>query len=119
MTGLTMVVCAYGFAAGGVQGLYNAAVYEICKPVEKTQNKKGSENGRRRDDPNVKIRLAFVLLMVGAATLTGAPVGGALISREDGDYLRAQLFAASSVLLGGFFLIAARVARVGWKAYRT
>ena len=119
MTGLTMIICAYGFSAGGVQGLYNAAVYEICKPIDESQRKKRGEARQGGDDPKVKVRLALVLLIVGVATLTGAPVGGALIGRRDGDYLGAQLFAASSVLLGGVLLIAARVARIGWGVGRT
>ena len=103
----------------------------MCQPIEKRNKllngrKRAQENthelneaGKGTENAKVNVRLAVVLLMIGSANLTGAPIGGALIGMAKGDYLWAQLFAGASVLLGAFFLIAARVARVEWKDGRS
>ena len=144
-----MVICAYGFVAGGVQSVYNAAVWEMSMRKRKSKStsmatlrgKKGGGGGGGDegegeeeeeggdmememekemgvDEGALKVRLAVVLSVIGIATLTGAPLGGALISRMGGEYLGAQLFAGSSVLLGGVLLGAARWKRDGWRAAR-
>ena len=60
------------------------------------------------------VRVAFVFLWISIAALTGTPIGGAIIKREHGGYLGAQLFAAMTVLSGGCLMIAARYAKAGW-----
>ncbi|TGO89565.1 hypothetical protein BPOR_0103g00110 [Botrytis porri] len=44
---------------------------------------------------------------------TGPPIAGLLITRDNGRYLSAQLFATMSLLLGFFFLCAARFVVTG------
>ena len=95
---IIVVACFYGFFSGAVQGLYNPAIW----------NFPGDNDAKRG------IRVAFVFMGIGFAALTGTPIGGALIKREDGGYLGAQLFAAVTVLVGGCLMIAARYAKVGW-----
>ncbi|KAL9103343.1 MAG: hypothetical protein Q9163_001609 [Psora crenata] len=116
LVGFTMTLCAYGFAAGGVQSLYNAAVWEMSKLKHRRDGPRPVYGRTETDDSFLKVRLAVVLSAIGIATLTGAPLGGLLITRMDGGYLGAQLFAASSVLLGGVLLAGARWKKVGWKA---
>lgn len=53
--------------------------------------------------------------IVGFATLTGTPIAGALISKDNGGYVYAITFSGVSMFLGGAFLVAARMARVGLK----
>ena len=98
---LLVVACLYGFSAAGLQGLYNATVYSFSP-----------------DRSKVGIRMALVFAVIGVACLTGAPVGGALINAHDGDYLYAQLFSGLSILVGGMFLLAARLVKSGWSAGR-
>jgi len=57
----------------------------------------------------------LIFSIVGFATLTGTPIAGALISRDNGGYTGAILFSGVSMFLGGAFLIWARIARVGPK----
>ena len=45
--------------------------------------------------------------------LTGPPIAGLLITRDNGRYVYAQAFAASSMLLGFFLLCGARFATTG------
>ena len=52
---------------------------------------------------------------MGFATLTGTPIAGALISKNNGDYTYAILFSGLGMFIGSAFLISARVARVGTK----
>lgn len=56
--------------------------------------------------------------LVSVASLTGPPLGGALIGAGSGHYLYAQAWAASSLALGGLVLIAARYTRVGFKVIK-
>ena len=62
-----------------------------------------------------RIILLLTLSIVSFATLTGAPIAGALISRDNGGYTFAILFSGVSMFLGAAFLIGARIARVGLK----
>ena len=45
--------------------------------------------------------------------LTGPPIAGLLITRDNGGYVYAQAFAASSMLLGFFLLCGARFVVTG------
>jgi hypothetical protein len=55
----------------------------------------------------------MILGFVSLANLTGPAICGAIIQQQRGGYLGAQLFGASSILLGAFMALAARVAKVG------
>jgi hypothetical protein len=59
--------------------------------------------------------MGMVFSVVSFACLTGPPLSGALIERNQGRYLHAQIFAGSAVMCGCFTLVASRVARVGGK----
>ena len=45
--------------------------------------------------------------------LTGPPIAGLLIIRDNGRYVYAQAFAASSMVVGFFLLLGARLAVTG------
>ena len=53
--------------------------------------------------------------IISFATLTGTPIAGALISKDNGGYVYAIIFSGVSMFLGGAFLVAARVAKAGVK----
>lgn len=80
-----------------MQGLYNPVIWQF----------NGSDPAKRG------VRIAFVFLCISVGALTGTPIGGTII-KKSGGYLGAQLFAATTVLLGGCLLVAARYAKVGW-----
>ena len=100
-TSLTIIACFYGFAAAGMQSLYNATIFSFAPDMR-----------------SAGVRMACVYLALGVASLTGAPIGGALIKKREGDYLYAQLFAGGSILLGGMLLLAARFVKLGWRPSR-
>jgi predicted MFS family arabinose efflux permease len=95
---LLVVACFYGFAVAGLQGLYNAAIFSFSS-----------------DPRTLGIRMAMVFVVIGLGCLTGAPVGGALIDVDSGQYLYAQLFAGCTLLFGALLLLAARLVKSGWK----
>ncbi|KAL6721515.1 hypothetical protein ACLMJK_000619 [Lecanora helva] len=111
---VVFVACLFGFATGGVQGLYNPVIWEF------SAKKRGVGGGvvGVEDQGKAGARIAVVFLGMGVATLTGAPVGGALVGQMHGEYLGAQLFAGVSVLIGFGFLVAARWRREGWGPVR-
>lgn len=57
----------------------------------------------------------MILSMVGAASLTSPTIEGALIQEDNGAYLYAQLFSATSILIGALAGVACRIAKTGFK----
>jgi hypothetical protein len=53
--------------------------------------------------------------IIGFATLTGTPIAGALLSRDNGGYTLAIIFAGVTMFSGAAFLLASRVANVGFQ----
>jgi hypothetical protein len=63
------------------------------------------------------VRLGMVFSVVSFAALTGPPLAGALIQQNDGKYLYAQMWAGTSMMAGFLTLVAARIAKAGWKPF--
>ena len=55
----------------------------------------------------------MVLSVVAVAALIGSPIAGALVQRDDGGYLYAQMFMGSAIMAGTLTLVGARAVRVG------
>ncbi|KAL8731054.1 MAG: hypothetical protein Q9166_003705 [cf. Caloplaca sp. 2 TL-2023] len=133
-TSIHLVACFYGFAAAGVQSLYNACVWGIVGPspaAAEAVAKAGKEDGCEGegedgmmgkegelkglfDEGRARMKLAIVFAMIGVACLTGAPLGGKILEKGEGSWVGAQVFAGSSVAVGGVLLVGARVVREGW-----
>ncbi|KAL8987367.1 MAG: hypothetical protein Q9169_008708, partial [Polycauliona sp. 2 TL-2023] len=135
-TSIHLVACFYGFAAAGIQSLYNATVWTILKPTRaemeemkaraaraKMMGEGGKEGGGGNggvgfDEGKARMKLAFVFAIIGVACLTGAPVGGRILEERKGSWVGAQVFAACTVAVGGCLLVGARIAREGWGSGR-
>lgn len=97
VAGLYGWVVIYGIAGGAMQSLMpTLATTQAHQP-----DKVGTWTG-------------MVLTIVSFATLTGPPIQGALIQAEGGRYLWAEMFSASSIVLGCLFLVASRCYSVGF-----
>lgn len=96
MEGLWIFAAFYGFAAAGIQSLFPATLSTLTTDLKK-----------------IGVRMGMVLSVVAVAALIGSPIAGALIQRDDGEYLYAQMFMGSAIILGTLTLTAARVVRVG------
>jgi len=99
--GVYVFACVYGFVAAGVQSLWPAGLSSLTLDLKKA---------------GVRIGMGFTLVSI--ACLTGPPLGGALINADHGDYIYAQAWAASSLVLGTLILIIARWARIGFRVER-
>ena len=95
--GLIAFAAIYGIFAAGIQSLFPATASSLTKDL----NKMG-------------VRIGMVFTLVSFASLTGAPLAGALIERKGGDYLYAQVFAGSSLFVGCVILVGARLADSGF-----
>jgi MFS family permease len=91
---------SYGFISSAVLSVFPAVCASLT-PVDKLQK--------------AGVRLGMVMTCISFSVLIGPPVGGALIQADHGGYLGAQLFFGSVLLVALGFLLALRVARVGWK----
>ncbi|KAK7532813.1 major facilitator superfamily domain-containing protein [Phyllosticta citribraziliensis] len=95
-SGMWILVAFYGFFGGGTQSLLQAALASLNSDMKKAG-----------------VRIGMGLTVVGVASLTGSPIGGALIESKGGSYLYAQVFAGSTMLLGSLILVCARISKTG------
>lgn len=96
--GLTAFSVVYGLFAAAIQALFPATLSSLTVDLKKAG-----------------VRMGMVFSVVSLATLTGAPLAGALIQNNQGRYLHAQMFAGSVVLCGCLTLLASRIAKTGLK----
>lgn len=89
-----------------VYGLIVAALQALFPAVATTMTPDPSRTGTR---------VGMILGFVSFATLTGPAICGAIISQQNGSYLGAQMFAASSIFLGALMALAARIVKAGTK----
>lgn len=93
-----LVFCIiYGIFAAGVQSLFPAACASLTTDLKK-----------------MGVRTGMCFTVVSIACLTGPPLAGALIQRDDGGFLYAQVFGGSAFMGGSLTLLAARFAKNGW-----
>ncbi|CAK7562609.1 MAG: hypothetical protein SEPTF4163_000457 [Sporothrix epigloea] len=103
--GLYIWCCFYGSAAGGIQSLFPAALTSL----------------NTRDLSKSGVRIGMVFTINSIATLTGPPIGGALITADKGGYRGAQIFTGTALLIGTCFIACAKMSLsrstgLGWKA---
>lgn len=92
--GLYAFCVIYGSFAAGVQSVFPAA----CATLTPDLNKMG-------------VRTGMVFTVVSVACLTGPPLAGALIEKDGGDFLYAQMFGGSAFLGGTLVLISASMSK--------
>jgi MFS family permease len=95
--GLYVFAVLYGIVASALQSLFPTVATTMTSDPRRTGT-----------------RVGMIFTVVSFATLTGPAICGALIQQGGGNYLYAQMFAASSVLLGSGCAVAARLAKTGW-----
>ena len=95
--GLIGFAVTYGLFAAGIQGLFPSVVASLTTDLKKAG-----------------VRMGMVFSAISFAVLTGPPLGGALIQKENGKYLDAQMWAGSALMVGFLMLIASRVVAKGW-----
>lgn len=94
--GLYVFAVIYGLTAAALQSLFPAVATTMTPHANRTGT-----------------RVGMIFSFVSIATLTGPAICGALIQKGGGEYLYAQLFAGTSIVLGACMAVAARIARTG------
>lgn len=92
-SGLLAWIIVYGFFANAVQSLFVGSVGSLTKDRQK-----------------MGVRVGMIFTIVSFACLTGPPIAGALIDLRGGDFLYAQIFGGTAVVLGSFVLTMAAIA---------
>ena len=95
MYGFTVL---YGAATGGTQGIFVGALASLTKDLSKAGT-----------------RFGMIFSLMSVATLTGAPIAGALIQSSQGSYIPAQVWAGTVTLVGCATVGLARVCETGWR----
>ena len=95
--GLYVYAAIYGLVASAIQSLFAVSLAALTDDLSK-----------------LGTRMGMVFSVVAFACLTGSPIAGALIQADDGRYLGAQIWAATSMLLAAAALTVARVGRTGF-----
>ncbi|KAF6828314.1 MFS monocarboxylate transporter [Colletotrichum plurivorum] len=94
--GLIVWVIAYAFTVNAVQTLFTASMGEVTSDMSK-----------------LGVRIGMVFTVISFACLAGPPIGGALVDMAGGNFLYAQMFAGSTMLVGGFLVALAKVKQSG------
>ncbi|KAI0446723.1 major facilitator superfamily domain-containing protein [Xylaria telfairii] len=94
--GLYVWSLVYGIVGNGLQAMFPATLSSLATDLR-----------------GAGVRIGMVFTIVSFSVLTGPPIAGFLIVKDNGRYVYAQVFAASSMVVGFFLLCAARFAMTG------
>lgn len=97
-TALIIFDVFYGIVMAAGQGLFPSSLGSLTTDMSRM----GVRNG-------------MVFSVVGIAQLIGTPIGGALISLNNGQYLYAQIFGGLSICIGVCLLVIARCYKTNMK----
>jgi MFS family permease len=97
-TGLWAFAAFFGLFAAGIQSLFPACLASLTPDLQK----RGS-------------RMGMGFAVAGVASLTGTPLGGALVQIDNGGFLYAQMWAGASLVTAAIMLAASRYVRTGLK----
>ncbi|RMJ18761.1 hypothetical protein CDV36_001535 [Fusarium kuroshium] len=95
--GILVFAIIFGFSSGGYISLAPTLIAQISDIRQ----------------IGTRVGAAFALQSFGA--LTGSPIGGAIVSAQNGDYLGLQLFCGVAMIVGCVAVIIARYVQVGFK----
>lgn len=86
----------FGLSAAGIQSLFPACLASLTPDLQKRG-----------------VRMGMGFAVAGFASLTGSPLGGALVQLGKGRFLYAQMWAGACLIGAALFLMASRYASVG------
>ena len=94
---IILFVALYGFSSGAFVSLAPALIAQIS------------------DIRQIGVRTGTMFAITSVAALVGNPIGGALITEEQGEYTHLQIFCGIMMVAGAFSYVAARSSLVGAK----
>ena len=86
----------YGFASGAFVGMVPALLSQVSPDVTK-----------------IGVRQGVLFTCISIASLTGSPIAGAILSRQNGTYWGLQVFAGAMMAAGVLFFVAGRIVVAG------
>ncbi|PSN70297.1 MFS general substrate transporter [Corynespora cassiicola Philippines] len=92
--GLYAFCIVYGYFGAAIQSLFPASCASLTTDVKK-----------------MGVRTGMCFSFCSLSCLTGAPIAGALIQMNNGNFLYAQMFGGSAMLGGSLTLIAAKISK--------
>lgn len=98
VAGFYIFTCFYGLASAAFQCLIPTTVASLTPDMSK-----------------VGTRLGMAFSMISFAALTGPPIGGALQAADGGEFMPAQVWAATVTLICACLFTIARISKSGWK----
>ncbi|KAJ4188562.1 hypothetical protein NW767_011849 [Fusarium falciforme] len=93
-------VSVFGYFGAGIQSLFPST----CASLTKDLSKAGT-------------RIGMIFTIISFAALTGSPLAGKFMQMTGGDYLAAQMWGGSSMMLGAALLFAAKKAEERQKSW--
>ncbi|KAG5952842.1 hypothetical protein E4U53_007774 [Claviceps sorghi] len=93
-TGLYAFSVVYGLLAASLQAIYPAVATTMTPDVARTGT-----------------RVGMILTFVSFSNLTGPAICGFIITQQNGRFVGAQIFAATSIFLGGIMAVCAKIAK--------
>lgn len=97
LNGLIAFAVIFGLVNAAVQGIFMGSVSSLTKDVSK-----------------IGTRVGMAMTLAGFGALCGPPIAGQLIDIHGGSFLYTQMFGGTITVVGGLFLVAARVSGTGW-----
>ena len=88
-----------------VYGFFGAGIQSMAPPALASSKSDPSKFG---------VRMGMIFSVMSIGCLFGAPIAGALIERDEGNYLYAQMFGGCVMISGAMVLVVPRVLNVGW-----
>jgi MFS family permease len=86
----------YGFSSGAFVSVAPSLVAQIS------------------DIRQIGVRNGTMFAIIAIAALTGNPIGGALVTRDGGDFTYLQIFCGCTMVVGAALFVASRHVQVGW-----
>jgi MFS family permease len=87
----------FGFTSGTFVSMVPAIVAQVTKDVR-----------------TIGVRNGANFFIISLAALTGNPIAGALVSRDQNSFLYLQIFCGITMFVGATFFLLARIVQVGW-----
>lgn len=97
LEGTWAFVILYGFFGAGIQSMFPPALANSQK-----------------DSSKIGVRMGMICSVMSFGSLCGEPLAGALIQKDHGTYLYAQMFGGSVMICGALVLVASRILSIGW-----
>lgn len=66
----------------------------------------------------IGVRTGTSFFIISVAGLTGNPIAGALVTKDNGGYLYLQLFCGATMAVGAGLIAVSRYAQAGWASKR-